>query len=56
MDTKERLNIFIESLGINKNQFEIKCGLSTGAVNNIRKSLGTGSLGKIKAVAVGIIR
>lgn len=34
----ERLDLFIQSLGLGRYQFEMKCGLSQGYVNNIRNS------------------
>ena len=34
----ERLDLFIQSLGLGRYQFEMKCGLSQGYINNIRNS------------------
>lgn len=45
---KERLIKFITYKGISKNKFEIICGLSTGYVGNIRKSI---QPDKIKIIA-----
>lgn len=44
---KDRLKIFISSLGIGQNKFEANCGISNGYVNNIKSSITNKTLTKI---------
>lgn len=44
MGIKERLFLFIEHIGISKNKFEKKAGLSTGYLKNFKGSLGADKL------------
>lgn len=44
---KERLILYIKHLGIGQKKFEIKCGLSNGYINNIRKTIMPDKLQKI---------
>ncbi len=50
MTIKERLIVFIKSLGIGQGAFEKKVGLSNGYVNNIRKSIQPDKLQKIALI------
>lgn len=45
--TKERLILFIKSLGIGQGKFEKECGLSNGWVNNIKAMIKNDKLQKI---------
>ena len=47
MNTKERLLIYLQHLGIGQNKFEKSCGLSVGAISSIKEAPNGTSLIKI---------
>lgn len=48
MDVKDRLLKFVDYTGLNVSQFEKSVGVSNGSINNIRSSIGSKNLTKIK--------
>lgn len=47
MSVKDRLKLFISSLNITNQKFEIECGLSNGYIANMRKGVGDDALERI---------
>ena len=47
MTVKDRIKIFISSLGLTNQRFEIECGLSNGYIANMRKGVGNDALERI---------
>ena len=49
MNTRERLKLYLSSIGISEGNFEKEAGLSTGFVSKVGDSIRTKSLEKIDA-------